>query len=354
MRKNFFEFFQFVPRLTCFVEGAGEGGGGSVTQQAAAALSAPDPAPVAAAPPNPDPAAPLTPAPPTNDPAPPDAPPMDPLAALDDLAKAETDADPNAALEQLKDNPRVQELLALDSMVQKAMQSSPYIQEPANIENAVADATVLWGIIDGKVPASALLDAVKETNPAAFAQMVPQLVEYLQKQTGQPIAANAAGKSPDPSAVNDPAMKELQEIKAKFAQREQQEAQVAMQKRVDAAGQKLQSKVAELVKDKWAPGMESGFMQAVQQAFAGKDEQLIAQIERGDYRGVERAVRSALSAKIKEVQAVNKWLIARKQTTLAAIPKQAAGGAPAAPASAPKNEFDPKKLTAEAVAALQG
>jgi hypothetical protein len=311
----------------------------SVTQQATAVLEAPQPAAEPTA----------TPVQPTESV---DTTPVDPLASLDELAKTETEADPNAAFEQFKDNPRFQEMVATEQIVQKAMQDSPYITEPAHVTNAVADATVLWGIIDGKVPAPTLLEAVKETNPAAFARMIPELAKYIQEQTGQPVVANAAGK--EPSAVNDPAMQKLTEIEKRIAQREQQEQQAVLQKRVDAAGAKLQENVSKLVKDKWAPGTESRFMEAIQKGFAGKDEQLIQQIERGDYRGVERVVKKALSDEIKYVQSVNKWLIERKKTTLAAIPKQVAGGAPPSPAGAPKQEFDPRKLTEAAVAALQG
>lgn len=332
--------------------------GAELTAAAAAQLSGPE---TPATPPV-DGAAPATPPIDNATPQTPLTAPTDDVnAELDSLLAQESAADPNAALEQLKDNPRVQELLGLETAVAQAMQDSQYVTEPAHLANAVADASALWSIMDGKASAVALLETMRTSAPAVFQKAIPELADYIQKVTGQPIARNAAGGEapPDPATIADPAMREIAELKSYLhqqrqveAQRQQSEQESVFAQRFTQAGEKLNGRLGELLKDKWIPEAAPRFMSRIADAFAGKEAQLVEQIERGDYRAVDRVVKKAQTDELQYVRDVNKWLIERKRANLSVVPRQPAGGAPPVMPGEKIDFSDPKELTKAAVRAL--
>jgi hypothetical protein len=269
-----------------------------------------------------------------------------PVTAVDDLAAVLGDdlkppaaavIDPNAdPLETFKDHPRVQQLLQAESTVANLLTKSEYIKEAAHIEAAITDADVLWQITDGKQDPGVLLEAVKANKPEIYPQVIQQLKTYIERVTGQPIAAAAAGQV-DPANMTPEQKriaaieKELNERKAADAKAEEQANLAAFNKRVETARNTVTAKVTELIKDSWLDGEgETPYlMSLLANKLAGKEQQLIDAVEKGDFKLIEAALKQVRSDEAKRFEARSKRIAAMKGKKVATIPVQASGGSPA-------------------------
>lgn len=217
------------------------------------------------------------------------------------------------------------------------MSASPeWIKEPAHLKAAVQDAAVLWDITTGKAKVDAILDAAKVNSPQIFQQILGDLRAYVTKETGVPIAAAAAGQ-PDPANMT-PEQKEIYEIKKKLADREaadklaEENGKKAEQvKRITATKTAVMGKITELLKDTVFEGEAERFF-AMTGPIIGQDKvnDLIAAVEKGDFKLVEMAIKKAQSAESIRLKAIITRMIEMQKKKGATIPKQSSGNSPAA------------------------
>ncbi len=321
--------------------------------------------PPATAPTPSTPAAPSTPAIPTT-PAAPEVPGTvevpDGLTDLlkDDLAPL-TPETPQGAdpLEALKDNPRVQELLQHETTVKNLLTKSEYIKEAAHIENAIADADVLWKIIEGKEHPKAIFEALKQTNPAAFQNVLAQIRQYVEQETGQPIAAAAAGQ---PTAALTPEQQRLAVVEKELTDRKNAETQAAFTKRVESTKTAVLTKINDSLKGTSFEGEGEYFLSLIGAKMAQKagmqraTQDMVDAVEKNDFKLLEKTLREARNEEAVRIKARIDRMVAAKKSKAATIPTQVAGGAPPAPADpeAVQVEMDPEKRRAAMVAQLRG
>lgn len=283
----------------------------------------------------------------------------DDLAAPDPAKPADASAaaaaattDPNAdPLEALKDNPRVIELKAAEATVQEAMKASPeWIKEPAHITAAVQDAAILWNISEGKMKVDAILDPLKQLNPAQHKQVLEDMRAYLLKETGVPVAAAAAGQ-PDLSTMTQD-QKDIYELKKKLSDREAADKLAAdnakrasdlaiKTKEVNDAKTAIQAKLPELLKDSVFDGENDHFFNLVGAVLAPKQAELIAQIQKGDFKLLNMAIKQVRSQEATRFAARIERAFALQKKKAATIPNQSAGGAPGS------NDGQPAKTAAQ-------
>jgi hypothetical protein len=247
-------------------------------------------------------------------------------------AAVDTGADP---LEALKDNPRVMELVANETLVKGLLTKSEYIKDPAHIEAAIVDADVLWKISEGKADPSMILEAMRNNpanTPEQFQGVIAKLRTYIEELTGQPVAAAAAGIDP-----NDPAAKKLAEIEGKLTEsekrektRQQAEENTKQVARITATKTQLTANLSKSLEGTWLEGEGDYFFSLVGSKLAGKEMNVVEAAEKGDFKMVEKAIREARNEEAVRFQARVARMKALKTKNNATVPKQAAGGSPAA------------------------
>lgn len=260
----------------------------------------------------------------------------DPAAAAADPA-APTVADPNTdPLAALQDNPRVKELQAAEATVKSLLTKSEYVKEAAHIEMAIADADVLWKISEGKADVSVILDAAKKTNPQMFPTLLETLRAYVTKETGVPIAAAAAGQ-PDPATMTDD-QKRIAALEKSIAdgqraeqERKANETKAANAERIKTTKTAVLGKITELLKDTVFEGEADRFF-AMTGPIIGQEKvnDLIAAVEKGDFKLVEMAIKKAQSAEATRIKTIVGRMIELQKKKGATIPRQASSNSPAA------------------------
>jgi hypothetical protein len=237
--------------------------------------------------------------------------------------------DPNAApdpLEAVKDNPRVIELLATEEQhkaFQEVVSNNKYVvSSPEELGQQLGDAALLYDIVSGKAPATAILDVMMNNQhwtPEQKQGVLSQVAEYIGKLTGKPVAANAAG-------FTDPIQKELADIKGKLTAKEQQEEQAKQQVEQERINKSYQGKIDELCKDfKEDAGYYS---QIVAQKFAG-NAGILAQVAKGNFAQVVKAFHEVRNEDVKRFERWSKSLVDKKQADQKGLPVSP-NGAPAA------------------------
>lgn len=251
---------------------------------------------------------------------------LDDLLA-DDLKAPVADAaapviDPADPLAALKDNPRVQELIAAETTVKNLLTKSEYVKEAAHIEAAIADADVLWKISEGKADVGVILDAAKTTNPQSFAKILGDFKAYYEKETGQPLAAAAAGVTPQTEE-----QKRLALVEKELADRKTAETQAATTKRIGAARTKVMENINTSLKGTWLDGEGERLLTIVgSQLGADSTMKIVEAAEKGDFSQVNKALIAARNQEAVLFKARIDRMIAAKKAKAATIPTQVAGG----------------------------
>jgi hypothetical protein len=232
----------------------------------------------------------------------------------------ETPADPNAApdpLEAVKDNPRVIELLATEEQhkaFQEVVSNNKYVvSSPEELGQQLGDAALLYDIVSGKVPATAILDVMMNNQhwtPEQKQSVFSQLAEYITQKTGKPVAAAAAG-------FTDPIQQKLADIEGKLTAKEQAEQQQKQQVEQERINKSYQGKIDELCKDfKDDAGYYS---QMVAQKFAG-NAGILAQVAKGNFAQVVKAFHEVRNEDVKRFERWSKSLVDKKQADKAGLP----------------------------------
>jgi hypothetical protein len=260
--------------------------------------------------------------------------------------------DPNDPLAAVKDVPRFQELVKAEETIKGLLTKSEYVKEAAHIEAAIADAEVLWQIVDGKADVSAILDAAKTQSPQAFPKLLESLRAYVAKETGVPIAAAAAGQV-DPANMT-PEQKELAAIRKTLADREAIDKKrdddvkrAAFVKRVETVKTDVMAKIPELLKDTVFDGETEHFFALAGNLLRPQEMQLIEAVEKKDFKLIESAVKRVRSQEAVRFSERVKRAIELQKKKSATIPKQATGGDSGASADAGANKTPVTSSTEE-------
>lgn len=247
---------------------------------------------------------------------------------LEQLVAAVEEPKVDDPLEALKDNPRVQELVAAETALksyQEVIASLPYkVDNPQELGAQLKDAQSMYDVVLGKAPASQLLDTMLQNpdwTPQQKQAVLTDLAQAIAKATGQPIAANAAG-------VVDPLKAELDQIKNQMAEQKRAEENGKLEQRASAAKTKVSENIAAFLKDKAPEAFAGTYLKEVGNVLKGKEMDLIAAVEKGDYSMLDKAVRQVHNARVAEFKEWAKYVIAAKTQKNAAIPKQVSGGQP--------------------------
>lgn len=291
------------------------------------------------------PAADVTPATPGT-PTTPTTPATDPVAATDldgitdllgddlkaPVADAAPAADPNDPLAALKDNPRVMELVAAETAVKGFIAASEYIQgatdKNAAIASAIADADVLWKISEGKANVSEILIAAKTASPAVFQKILGDFKAFYEQETGQALAAAAAGVTPE---AQTPEQKRLAAVEKELTDRKTAEAQATATKRISGARVKVLETINTALKGSWLDGEGEDILGAIgAQLGADSTMKIVEAAEKGDFSQINKALLAARNKEAVKFKARIDRMIAAKKAKVATIPTQVTGGTPAA------------------------
>jgi hypothetical protein len=266
--------------------------------------------------------------------------------------------DPNAPaaapdpLEAVKDNPRVIELLAAEEQhkaYQEVLQGLPYaVSSPEEMKSQLTDAAMLYDIVGGKVPASAILDIMlgnEHWTPEQKQGVLNQLAEYIGQKTGKPIAAAAAGQP----TFSDPVQKELADIKGKLTAREDAEKRATAQAEQTKVQGLYDGRIKELCKD--FPEDSQYYSDRVAAKIAG-NPQILAQIAKGNFAQVNKALTEERNADIQRFKRWSDALVAKAKSDQKTLPKQVNGAV--APTTAPLPTFkNDEERKAHMLAAFQ-
>lgn len=258
-------------------------------------------------------------------------------------------ADPLAAV---KDVPRFQEMVAAETTLKTAMAASEYIKDPAHVAEAVRDADVLWKISEGKANVSEILIAAKAANPETFAKILGDFKEFYEQETGQQLAAAAAGVQPQTEE-----QKRLALVEKELADRKTAETQAATAKRVGAARTKVLENINASLKGTWLEGEGEDLLKlAGTQLGADSTMKVVEAAEKGDFSQINKALIAARSQEAVKFKARIDRMTALKKAKAATIPTQVAGGTvPAVSDQVVSNvEMDAEKRRASMVAQLRG
>jgi hypothetical protein len=336
---------------------------------AAAAWDASAPAKTEPTPVTPPAAAPSTPATPST-PAAAATPPADAPVAAGDLegltdllgddlkapvAAAPPAVDPNDPLAALKDNPRVQELVAAETAVKGFIEASDYIKgatdKNAAIANAIADADVLWKISEGKANVSEILIAAKAADPATFQKILGDFKAFYEQETGQQLAAAAAG------VQQTPEQKRIATLEKEAADRKTAEVQAQTTKRIGEARTKVLESINTSLKGTWLDGEGERLLTVIgAQLGADSTMKIVEAAEKGDFSQVNKALLAARNQEATLFKARIDRMIAAKKAKQATIPTQVTGGTTPASTTEPETslvEMDPEKRRAKMLASYQ-
>lgn len=248
-----------------------------------------------------------------------------------------------------KDDPQVQQLItehAAAKPIAETIKANRYaIANPEELKLQLEDSNALYDIMYGKKKASDLVQ-IMLSNPAwdkaTKDAVIADLRDYIGRVTGQPIAAAAAGQP-----IQDPAMAEIEKIKAERQAEKDSQAQAALVTRVNTARATLTTKVNELLTGTWLEGEGEYIMARLGEKFGGAEKamEVVSMVERGEFSQITKALQQIKNEEAVRLKARTDRLIEMKKKKAATIPAQVAGGTPAAPAQEPTNvvELDPDK-----------
>lgn len=304
MKNKWFHFRSFSPRMAVFVEGEGTlagGGGSGVAAEGGSPVSGA--APVADAAAVVDPNASVDP----ND--------IEALLASEIVEDPAAQPNPDDPFAAVKDNPQFVEMSqAAESF--KAVMEAAGAPNVENLQAQVQDAHTLYSVVDGKVHAGELLDQLKIYGPEVQKRVCEQAVEYL---TEKGFIQGGAPK--------DPALVEIEQIKASLAQQKEAEQQAQLNTRVNGAKTLVHGEIGKFLESKGLKGQEARFLSMIGPQLAGKEMSLVEAAEKGDFKAVNKALQSAYNDQVKFMQTWFKALKERKQTKANGIPNIASSGA---------------------------
>jgi hypothetical protein len=156
---------------------------------------------------------------------------------------------------------------------------SPFIQDEQTLQNAIQRQGQVEAVLQGQRPASSLFEPMRQQNPQQWTSLMNGVADYIQNVTGLKLMDPAAG-----GQQLSPEQQRIQTLEQQNQQWRAEQQQERQQQVVNQANKQLMDKLPELTKGRFIEGETSQWiMQRLGQQLAGKENQVIAEIGKGDY-----------------------------------------------------------------------
>lgn len=300
------KWFRFVPRSICSIEGDGgaPAGGAAVSDPVAPAGDAP--------------ATPVT-----TDPAVPAADAIDPN---DPLASLTADIDKLAAEDAVDLNAPPAEVGAVPQEFQQALELSPFVTNPAQVQQAVRAADEVWKVASGELGAATLFEGLKGANPQRYQEIVNEAVQYIEQVTGKKFGGEAAAA--------DPVEQLRQEIAADKVAQAQAIQQQQYQGQLNQARGVAEKAVAAALKGTFAEGQEAWFLQRCAQVVKMPEQEMVKELNAGNTKPLEAAVKMVRAEEVKRFKQYTDNFIKQRGNLAKSVPGTAVTPKSAASAEA--------------------
>jgi hypothetical protein len=201
---------------------------------------------------------------------------------------------------------------------------SPYIQDEQTLQNAIARQGQVEAVLQGQAPASSLFEPMRQQNPEQWTSLMNGVAEYLQQVTGMKLM--------DPSQGGQqltPEQQRIQQLEQQQSSWQQQQKQERQQQVVNQAQKQLTEKLPELTKGRFIEGEKPEWiMQQLSYRLAGKENQVIAAITKGDYTLVQKAIAQMSHDERIMFNSRGKRIAGQRTALKAAVPKTGSKGSP--------------------------
>lgn len=264
--------------------------------------------------------------------------------------------DPNEAMwGDLKDEPATDPNAApvIPEEYSKALSISEYVKEPAHLEQAVRAAQEMWDVQTGKVPATALFEGMRQSNPQQYEKMMlEQVIPYVEQITGKKLGETAPVDPNSPEALRA----ELERIKQQpLIEAQQRERQAYVSRAEEAGGKHIETLI------KSGNGIFDGDVQAAVQAVGAQfaklgvsPDDVMKQVMSGNMTTLEKAYKAAERAETLKAKAYSDRIRARYQSLKNSVPKTGTSTAPAPGSDKPDLTTASGRAKAMAVAFAAG
>src|SRR5208283_5019282 len=214
---------------------------------------------------------------------------------------------------------------------------SQYIKSEADVERATIAADNIWRTIDGQLSITDLFEALRSENKPAFDRMMQDAVEYVSQVTGRPVAQNAA------DAAETPESKRIAAVEAQLTEQRQAQENAAFMQRVNGVKEKVfLPAVTKALEGTFLSKDQEFVIQQLGTKFAGKEMDLIAQLERGDTKGLDAAIKGLQKEWRDRFNGWARQIVSQRKALAGALPKVNGDGRSQPGEKAAPSEFDLK------------
>ena len=290
--------------------------------------------------------------------------PNDPMvalqAAMDAQLGTDTPADPNAAPPE-GTTPEIPEAF------QQALTISEFVTTPESVQQAVRAADEVWQVATGKLPARAMLEGFKNSNPQQYQAIVNDLKDYLGVQAPQNGPLDAL-KTANPQAYEqlsqwyqqvmgkaldgppDPREARLADIEKRFAAEEEARQTAVWNQQVESARSKAVEFIQSKTKGTAFEGLDSTLLALAGNKVGIPQEQMVQALLSGKTDKLEAAYKAVTAELSGLVKKINANMIKQHRTLANGVPavKGANGVKPTGDAMKPL----PGETTAQSVARI--
>jgi len=290
--------------------------------------------------------------------------PNDPMvalqAAMDAQLGTDTPADPNAAPPE-GTTPEIPEAF------QQALTISEFVTTPESVQQAVRAADEVWQVATGKLPARAMLEGFKNSNPQQYQAIVNDLKDYLGVQAPQNGPLDAL-KTANPQAYEqlsqwyqqvmgkaldgppDPREARLADIEKRFAAEEEARQTAVWNQQVESARSKAVEFIQAKTKGTAFEGLDSTLLALAGNKVGIPQEQMVQALLSGKTDKLEAAYKAVTAELSGLVKKINANMIKQHRTLANGVPavKGANGVKPTGDAMKPL----PGETTAQSVARI--
>ena len=166
--------------------------------------------------------------------------------------------------------------------------------------------------------------------------MMADTVEYASQVTGKPIAQNAA-----PDAAETPESQRIARIESALTEQRQAQENAAFQQRVATVKeQAFMPAVKKALEGTFLVNDQPFVVQQLGQKFAGKEMELISQLERGDTTKLDAAIKGLQKEWRDRFNGWAKQIVTQRKTLASTLPKVNGDGSSQRGEKAAPAEFD--------------
>lgn len=200
---------------------------------------------------------------------------------------------------------------------------SPYIQDEQTLQNAIHRQGQVEAVLQGQAPASALFEGMRQENPQQWTSLMNGIAEYVQNITGlklmDPAQSGQQQLTPEQQRIA-----QLEKQQTDWQTQQQQERQ---QQVVNQAQKQLMEKLPELTKGRFIEGENPQWlMQQLGYRLAGKENQVVSAIAKGDYTMVQKAVAQIAHEERIRFNQAGKRIAQLRNALKTAVPKTSSKG----------------------------